>query len=859
MPPHDSHDGWHSREDEELGLTKAECTARLQQHGYNELPSARPRTLSSIMLEVVREPMFLLLLACGIVYLALGDPREAGMLLFFVLVVMTITLVQRHKSERSLEALKKLSSPRALVIRRAPRFRIPGREVVPGDLVVLSEGDRIPADGVLLYALNLCVDESLLTGESVSVRKIATDDPACPMQAPGGDDLPCVYSGSLVVQGNGFLHVVTTGADTAIGRIGTTLFHIEEQITPIQQEVNRTVKKVAAFGFALSALVALGYGLLHAQWLQGLLIGITLAMAILPEELPVVMTLFLSLAAWRLAKTKVLTRHVPIIETLGTTTVLCVDKTGTLTQNQMQIQQLFANGGTITLPLAHQSLPENYHTLLEFGLLASHRNPFDPMEMAIHNAVAATLADTEHVHANWRLVDEYPLSKELLAMSRVWHAAERAEYAVAAKGAPEAIIDLCHLDADKTAAILREVAQMATQGLRVLGVARASFEKISLPPIQHDFDFEFIGLLGLADPIRPDVPAAVAECRRAGIRVVMITGDYPTTAISIADQIGLDTRTGFVAGTELRALDDSQLAQRIRDVNIFCRVSPEQKLRLVTALKHNGEIVAMTGDGVNDAPAIRAAHVGIAMGGRGTDVAREAADLVLMDDAFASIVSAVRMGRRTYDNLSKAITFVIAVHVPIIGLSLLPLAVGWPLLLMPVHILFLQLLIDPACSLAFEAAPEESNLMQRPPRARDIGLFQWPTLVRGLLQGTLLTAVLASIYWVMLSRGNATGIHVADMARTTTYATMVLANLGLILCNLSPDRRRLNVLPIVQWIGATTVAALLLILSIPPLRALFYFAPLDGFAIVTIIGGAGISTLGFEASKWLQRRKLSQP
>jgi Ca2+-transporting ATPase len=520
---------------------------------------------------------------------------------------------------------------------------------------------------------------------------------------------------------------------------------------------------------------------------------------------------------------------------------------------------LFAHGHSIQLQPALGSLPEDYHTLLEFALLASHRNPFDPMETAIHAAVAATLADTEHVHADWRLVDEYPLSKELLAMSRVWHAAEREEYAVAAKGAPEAIIDLCHLDATTSAAILQQVAHMATLGLRVLGVAKASFEKISLPPIQHDFVFEFIGLIALADPIRADVPAAVAECLGAGIRVVMITGDHPTTAISIARQIGLDTGAGFINGSELHALDDEQLALRIRSVNVFCRVSPEQKLRLVTALKKNGEIVAMTGDGVNDAPAIRAAHIGIAMGARGTDVAREAADLVLMDDAFAAIVAAVRMGRRTYDNLSKAITFVIAVHVPIIGLTLLPLLFDLPLLLMPVHILFLQLLIDPACSLVFESAPEEMHLMQRPPRPRLIPLFHGRTLARGLLQGALLSGVLATMYYVMLHQYDNVAV-----ARTATYATMILANLGLILSNLSVKRQTWRErVPVFKWISLATLAALALILLVPSLRELFFFAKLDAPAVAAIIVGASLGTLGFEAVKelllLLPCQKTSEP
>jgi len=848
---------------DENGLSETEAASRLAASGYNELASAKPRNFFYIVLDVVREPMFLLLLACGSIYLALGNPREALMLLFFVFVVMTITLVQRHRAERTLDALKSLSSPRALVIRDGVQRRIPGREVVVGDYVVIAEGDRIPADGLLLQQLNLNIDESLLTGESVGVRKSAmTSAITEALPAPGGDDLSSVYASTLVTQGNGLFRVVATAGDTAIGKIGSALSSIEQQSTPIQNEVRITVKRVAIFGFILSLAIALGYGLPRGNILDGLLVGITFAMAILPEELPVVMTLFLGLGAWRLAQVKVLTRRVATIETLGTATVLCVDKTGTLTQNKMQIEQLYAykkqsSQGKLRAIKAdtRETLPEEFHELLEFSLLASHRSPFDPMEMAIHNAVAATLANTEHVHTDWELIEEYPLSKELLAMSRVWQSSQREHYAIAAKGSPEAIIDLCHLDPKHSAQIIREVTALAEQVLRVIGVAKASFKKIELPEIQHDFNFEFLGVIGLADPVRADAPAAIAECHQAGVRVVMITGDYPTTAMSIAAQIGIETGAGFIAGSELNALDEAALALRVRDVNVFCRVSPEQKLNLVKAFKNNGEIVAMTGDGVNDAPAIRAAHIGIAMGARGTDVAREAADLVLMNDDFSSIVAAIRMGRRIYDNLTKAIIFIIAVHVPIVGLSLLPLFFDWPLLLLPVHILFLQLIIDPACSIVFEAEPGEADLMQRQPRPAHTRLFNAGTLLLGLTQGLILLTVLALVYAVSTHQG-----YDADSARTMTYATMILANLGLIFSNLSSARwrwfpsgektQRATHTPTFVWISAVTVLALAGILGIPFLRELFFFARPTTLSIGITFAGCAICIAGFEVLKW---------
>lgn len=891
-----------TQDDATLGVTEAEAASRLAADGYNELSSAKPRNLLRIISDVVLEPMFLMLLVCGAIYLVLGNPREAAMLLFFVFVVMAITLIQQHRAERSLDALKQLSSPRALVIRRGPRHRIPGREVVVGDLVVLAEGDRVPADGLLVYQNNVHLDEALLTGESANVRKIATTDLTQALPPPGGDDLPGVYAGTLVVQGNALLHVLACGQNTALGKIGTALASIETTLTPIQREVQTVVKRVAAFAVLLSIVIALGYGLPRGQLLEGLLAGVTFAMAILPEELPVVMTLFLGFGAWRLAQKHVLTRRVAAIETLGTATVLCVDKTGTLTKNHMRVEALLANSKlhSMSTAIANGSagisetssgikLPESFHELLEFSVLASHRNPFDPMEMAIHTAISATLANTEHVHNDWTLVDEYPLSPEMLAMSRVWQSADRELYSIAAKGAPEAIIDLCHLDAEQTATVMREVTTMAAQGLRVLGVARANFQKTDLPPIQHDFDFEFLGVIGLADPVREDVPAAIAECHHAGIRVVMITGDFPPTALNIGRQIGivpasksgsisgsqsdaqLDTDTAFITGADLQTMDENALSQRIRDVNIFCRVSPAQKLQIVKAFQRNGEIVAMTGDGVNDAPAIRAAQIGIAMGARGTDVAREAADLVLMDDAFASIVAAVRMGRRTYDNLTKAITFVIAVHVPIVGLSLLPLATGLPLILLPVHILFLQLIIDPACSIVFEAEPGASDLMSRPPRSMHTGLFPRATLFAGLLQGLVILLVLGALYLLMLRHTNN-----ADMARTLTYATMVLTSIGLILSNLSGSSyhppsgasfgallwtglRGLNPFahsPVVKWICGATLGALLVILSVPLLRDIFFFARLSGTEALLCGGAAALCVAGFALVKWALRRPI---
>lgn len=807
----------------EKGISETEAATRLRRHGYNELASSKKRSAIAIALGVVREPMFVLLVICGAIYFLLGNRQEALMLLGFVFVVIGITLFQENKAERALEALRDLASPRARVIRDGEPRSIPGREVVPGDIVLVAEGDRVPADAALIESTNLTVDESLLTGESVPVQKQPGDISRNVVAQPGGDNLPFIFSGSLVVQGKGMARVVSTGAGTAIGRIGKALVAIEPEGTRVQQETASAVKRFAFVAGALAVAVAVWYGGTRADWLNGLLVGLTFAMAILPEELPVVLTIFLGLGGWRLAQSHVLARRVGAIEMLGAATVLCVDKTGTLTRNEMTVAKLVVDDWHFDLnAIGRESLPEAYHELLEFSILASHRDPFDPMEKAIHKSAQAMLAQTEHLHGDWELVNEYPLSPQLLAMSRVWESTERQQYVVAAKGAPEAIADLCHFDAAKTDELERQVRLLAQHGLRVLGVAKAVFPRSRLPDVQHDFAFEFLGLIGLSDPVRDAVPAAISEAQAAGIRVVMMTGDYKATAMSIAAQAGLDTKGGALSGQELDSLTDTQLSDRVAEANVFYRVAPEQKLRLVSVLKAQHEIVAMTGDGINDAPALKAAHIGIAMGGRGTDVAREAAALVLLDDDFSSIVKAVRLGRRIFDNLRKAITFVVAVHVPIIGLSLIPVALGWPLVLMPVHILFLQLIIDPACSIVFEAEPEEADIMARPPRSPTASLFDRATLTLGCLQGGFLLAIVLGMYGLVLQNGKG-----PEEARTLAFTTLVAANLGLIFVNRSGSRPLLAALalrnPALWWISGLTVLFLGLVDGVTPLRELFYF------------------------------------
>ena len=821
------------------GLSATEAMRRLAEDGPNALPGGQRRSWLTIVWETAREPMFLLLLAAGTLYLVFGELQEGLILFGFVLVTLGLTLYQEGKTERAIEALRDLTSPRALVIRDGQRVRIAGREVVRGDWVVLAEGDRVPADGTLISGSGLQVDESLLTGEAVPVSKIVAEGEPAPAR-PGGDDTPFVYSGSLVVAGQGTARVTATGPRSEIGRIGTALGTLETERSPLQKQTAKLIRTLALLALGMSLLLVVVHGLLRGDWLQALLAGIALAMAMLPEEYPVVLTVFPALGAWRLSKEKVLTRRVTAIETLGATSVLCVDKTGTLTENRMTVARLYAAGDSFMVnAAATDALPETFHALVEFSILASKTDPFDPMEQAFARLGEHFLNNTEHLHRDWTLAHEYGLTPELRAMSHVWQAVDSDSHVVAAKGAPEAIADLCHLDAAAQARVTAAVDAMAAEGLRVLAVAQAQFSGADFPAIEHDFEFEFVGLLGLADPLRAEIPDAVRQCREAGIRVVMITGDYPATARTIAQQAGL-TAEEILSGDDLAALSDAELQSRMKTVSVCARIAPEQKLRIVQALKADGEITAMTGDGVNDAPALKAAHVGIAMGGRGTDVAREAAALVLLDDNFASIVRAVRLGRRIFDNMQKSMSYILAVHVPIAGMGLLPVLLGYPAMLYPMHIAFLELIIDPACSLAFENEAAEADVMQRPPRDTDAQLFGGATLWLALLQGIgVLGVVLGAYAW-------ADGRLAEPEARAFAFTTLVVANLALIFSNRSRSRTLLASFtapnPILWIVAGATLGLLALALYLPFLAGLFRFAPLppDELAAAFALGLASV-------------------
>jgi Ca2+-transporting ATPase len=835
------------------GLSESTVSEKIKREGYNELPSSKPKNLIALAWGVVKEPMFLLLVACGTLYLILGDIQEGLMLLGFVFVIMGIEFYQEKKTEKALDALKDLASPRALVIREGVEKRIAGREVVTDDLVVLQEGDRVPADATVLYSVNLMADESLLTGESVPVSKSEWNGTDKNVQ-PGGDELPFVYSGSMIVQGNGIVKVTAIGSNTEIGKIGKALESVVEEPTKLKTEMGTLVRRLAIIGVLLCLVVIAVFTLTRGDLLKGFLAGITLAMAMLPEEFPVVLTIFMALGAWRMSKKNVLTRKPSAVETLGSATVLCTDKTGTLTQNKMTVTRLY-NGSDFFVVNKCVKFPEEFHEIIEYGILSSQTNPFDPMEKAITNMGEVYLKKTEHIHTDWQMVKEYSLSKDLLAMSRVFIDPRNQQKTIATKGAPEAIFDLCHLSDEEKKKYAGAVAEMASDGLRVLGVAKSMIGKDILPEIQHDFDFEFVGLLALSDPIRETVPEAVRECYKAGIRVIMITGDYPVTAMNIAREIGLKNYAVSISGPELQAMTEEELSERIKEVNVFARVVPEQKLKIVNALKRNKEIVAMTGDGVNDAPALKAANIGIAMGEKGTDVAREASSLVLMDDNFASIVGAVKMGRRIFDNLQKALGYIFAIHVPIAGLSLIPVFFAdWPLLLWPVHIVFLELIIDPACSIIFEAEEEEKNVMSRPPKDINEPFFGASKIWLSCSQGIAILMIVFAVYFFGLKMN-----YNEHEVRALAFTTLIASNIAVILSNRSWTRNIFKIIATpnksVKWVVGGAAFFLILILNVPFLLNLFQFERISLKEVLVCVALGFSSIVWFELYKVFENRK----
>ena len=836
------------------GLTSTEAAQRLKTDGYNELPSHHKRGFLRILFEVIRQPMFALLIGGGLVYLLLGDRVEALFLLVFACLSVAITIVQESRSEKVLEALRNLASPRALVIRDGNRISIAGREVVMSDLMVVTEGDRVAADATLISAHDLLLDESLLTGESVEVRKLVQNtlinEPVNNRLAitSGGDDSPYIFAGSLVVRGTGTALVHATGFRSEMGKIGQALNTIDSQQPHLQKQLHGLVRNFTIIGAIAGGTAVLLYGLLRDSWLEAMLSGIALGMSLLPEEFPLVMAVFMAMGAWRISKVRVLTRRASSIESLGATTVLCTDKTGTLTENKMSLVAIHTFNET-WVEANNAVATTNIQTALETALLACSQQPTDPMDIAIHKLAEVKIGTNSTNFDSYKLIRAYGLRPDCFAVANVLTANNSGTTAYA-KGALETITTLCHLTENQLSAIQKQAEKLALNGIRVLVIAQAKINAVqlkALPETLHDYKFEYVGLIGFADPLRANVPAAVAECRTAGIRVIMITGDYPTTALAIGQQAGLDFAQALT-GDAIEKMTDTQLITALKVTSIFARIRPNQKLRIVQLLKKNGEIVAMTGDGVNDAPAIKAADIGIAMGGRGTDVAREASSIVLLDDDFGSIVKTIRLGRRIYDNLRKAIEYIIAVHIPIAGLAILPLLFGLPLILTPIHIAFLEMIIDPACSVVFEAEAEENNVMQRPPRDPKSPLVIRKRVLWAVIQGLIVLGMLAIILMIAMHMQ----LTETDN-RTLLFTSLVMMNMGLILINRSFSASIFNAILKPNrslWVLLSSVSTILVIVVIwTPARQLFHFGQFDWHLFGISVLASIVTLLILEAIK----------
>lgn len=798
------------------GLSEAEAQTRLAQFGANRLREASRFGALRIAAETFKEPMFLLLLVATALYLLFGALGEGLFLLAGAFVSIGLVILQRLRSERALAALNALAEPMVRVVREGAQRLIPATQLVPGDLFVVAEGSRLPADAVLVSGDALSVDESALTGEAAPVTRL-----------PGTaqDDAAQLSAGTMVTRGHGLAVVRRTGEETRFGQIGTSLVSIAEEPTLLQKNVGRLIARIGLLALLFCILVTAAYSWLRTDWFAGALAGITLAIALLPEEFPMVLAVFMALGAWRLARRNVLVRHSAVIETLGATTLLCVDKTGTLTENRMSLAGAWLAGQFRGLP--NNAAEDDLAELLLAARRASALHSHDAMDAAVHDAATSL--------SGWQALRSFPLRPDRLAFVHVWRSPS-GETVYAAKGAPEAIIRMCALDPELEREIEEAFARLARRGMRVLGVAEARFAlDKGLDP--GEVRFGFLGLLGFADPIRGDVPLALAEARRAGVRVVMVTGDYPETALAIARDAGIDTSAGVMTGAEL-----ASGAPPRADVQVFARIMPDQKLDLVQAFKAAGHVVAMTGDGINDAPALAAAHIGIAMGRRGTDVAREAADLILLDDRFASIIGGIRHGRRIFSNLRRAMSFITAVHVPIAGLALLPILLGLPPLLYPMHVVLLELLVDPMCSLAFESEPGSPAEMAKPPRPAGEILFGYPEIARAGVQGLFLLAPTVGLYIWGLNAGFST-----DEARTSAFVALIAGNFSLALANASGAAGRLLNRRTAFWaIGGAALLIVTLCLSLPTLRHILQLAaPSAGFiALSALLGGiAGLAGL----------------
>lgn len=819
------------------GLSSEEVKSLQLQYGKNELVPEKKSKFLSKLLSIFKEPMFLLLFCTAFLYFILGEPKDGIIMLCFVTFMSGINLFQEWRTDKTLQALKDLSAPRVRVIRNNILESIDSKELTVGDLMILEEGEKISSDGQIVEMFDLGVDESTLTGESEVVwKKVKLEDAEKDVHWKKDT----CYAGTTVTQGSAIVKVTGVGSNTEYGKIGQDILSVPQQPTPLEKQTRRLIKICAFIGLGMFIMVFL-VTLTHSKdVIESILSGITLAMAMIPEEFPVILTVFLAMGAWRLARKNSLIRRMPSVETLGAVSVLCVDKTGTLTKNQMTVQETYSY--------------KNYSTneLMYWGALGCETEPYDPMEKAILEYAEEEGIIKAEVFGK-SLLHEYPFSSETKMMGHIWEIDGMP--ALAAKGSPESILPLCELTPKEAKQLQSEQEQLAMKGYRVIAVARRR-NMPSIPGELKENKLELVGLIGLADPPRETVPDAVRVCAKAGIRVVMITGDNGTTARSIAQKIGILNSENVITGQQLESMGDEELKEKVKVTNIFARVIPRHKMRIVKALKDIGETVAMTGDGVNDAPALKYADIGIAMGKRGTGVAKEAADMILLDDNFTTIVDTIKDGRRIYDNIKKAVGYVFVIHIPIALMALLTPILHLPLLLLPIHIVLLELIIDPTCSIVFERQPAEKDIMDRKPRSPKDSLVNPGLMLKAIFQGLAIFAAAFSAYVYLVNQD-----WTVEAARTFTLIVLGFANLFLVYVNQSEKGAAFAGIfklkdKVIWYVNIGIIAALALVIYLPSGNAIVKTVPLNGMHVISAIGLAAAATFWWELVKVFKGAKL---
>ncbi|MBK6773981.1 MAG: cation-translocating P-type ATPase [Ignavibacteria bacterium] len=822
------------------GLTDSEVIASRIKYGQNILENKTRRKSLEIFFDIIKEPMMILLMAACSIYFILGDITEGIIMLFAIFAVAGISIIQEVRSENAISELKKLSEPLTNVIRNNVVVSIPSHELVVNDIMIIEEGQKISADGEIVLSNDLTIDESILTGESFPVSKDQENNKT--------------FSGTNVTAGWGYVEIKSTGMNTEIGKLGKSLELIKKERTPLQLQIDRFVKLMAVAGVIAFMIVWILNYMDSGNVLHSLMHGLTLAMAILPEEIPVALSTFMALGAYHLIKNNIITKQPQTVEVLGSATVICVDKTGTITENKMEVSELYDfKEKKICDNFDHRFLSESSKEIIDYGMWASEPVPFDPMEKALRKLFDNS--GNQIQTSEYEIVKEYPLSGKPPMMTHI-HSNSK-ETIIACKGAPEGILRICELDKNQVEELNELVRSMASKGLRVLGVAKAEHATLPYPEDQTDFDWKFMGLIGLSDPPKNNISEVIKSFHESGIEVKMITGDYPVTAVSIAAKVGIRNPETFLTGEQIIGMSHDDLLKTVKEVNIFARMLPEAKLLIVNALKEKGEIVAMTGDGVNDGPALKASHIGIAMGERGTAIAKQAASLVIVNDDLSNMVTAVSFGRKIYSNLKKAIQYIISIHIPLISIVTLPLILGFKYqnIFSPIHVIFLELVMGPTCSIVYENEPIEKDIMKQKPRKLTANFFNLKELTLSIVQGLVITAGLLYIlnYAIESSLNE-------NISRTLVFTTIVCSNIFLTLTGRS---KVFTIFTTIQYknkllyvVILVTFLILFSSLTFSPLMNVFQFEPITVIQFMYCLTVAFISVIWVEVYKFFFGNKF---